>query len=136
MTNIDQIRHPSHYTASAAGFKVECITLTRSMGFAPGNAVKYVWRHRDKGTAALDLGKTEQYLEWCIEHQLPAHSGVSQTRLVNFAHRILAESDVAANPGVYGVIPLICDAAYDGALEVVRAELAVLEYRQMTAVRI
>lgn len=132
----DQIRHPSHYTASAAGFKVECITLTRSMGFAPGNAVKYVWRHRDKGTAALDLGKTEQYLEWCIEHKLRPHSGVSQTQLVNLAHRILAESDVAASPGVYGVIPLICDAEYVGALEVVRAELAVLEYRQMTAVRI
>ena len=133
MTNIDQIRHPSHYTASAAGFKVECITLTRSMGFAPGNAVKYVWRHRDKGTAALDLGKTEQYLEWCIEHQLPAHSGVSQTRLVNFAHRILAESDVAANPGVYGVIPLICDAAYDGALEVVRNKLAQIEVDRMSS---
>lgn len=130
----DQIRHPSHYTASAAGFKVECIELTRRMGFAPGNATKYVWRHRDKGTAALDLGKAEQYLEWCIEHQLSAHSGISQTRLVNFAHRILAESDVAAAPGVYGVIPLICDAEYAGALEVVRAELAVLEYRQMTEV--
>jgi len=68
---------------------------------------------------------------------LPPHAaGTSQTRLLARAHRILAESDVAASPGVYGVIPLICDAEYVGALEVVRAELAVLEYRQMTAVRI
>lgn len=127
MTIDNDIRHPSHYTASSAGFKVECIELTLLMGFAPGNATKYVWRHLDKGTPLKDLRKAEQYVEWCLEHQCPPHSGISQTRLVAFAHKILAGSDVAAQPGVYGVIPLICDAAYDGALEVIRGEILVLE---------
>lgn len=123
----DDIRHPSHYTASSAGFKVECIELTRLMGFAPGNGVKYVWRHLDKGTPLKDLRKAEQYVEWCVEHTCPPHSGISQTRLVAFAHKILAGSDVAAHPGVYGVIPLICDGAYDGALEIIRGEILVME---------
>lgn len=127
MTIDNDIRHPSHYTRSSAGFKVECIELTRLMGFAPGNGVKYVWRHLDKGTPVKDLRKAEQYVEWCLEHQCPPHSGVSQTRLVAFAHKILAGSDVAAAPGVYGVIPLICDAAYDGALEIIRGEILVME---------
>jgi len=100
------------------------------MGFSPGNAVKYIWRHRDKGTAVADLRKAEQYIEWCIEHRLPANAaGVSRTRLVADADRILAESDVADSPGVYYAIPLICDGRYDAALDWVRRAIVDEEIR-------
>ena len=57
-----------HYRKSG---DVECIDALRSAlgpegfrGFCAGNVIKYVWRHRHKGTPAADLDKAEQYLSW------------------------------------------------------------------------
>lgn len=63
----DPVNHPKHYTNSPAvcskcGQGIECIDITRHMGFNIGNAVKYLWRFQDKG-GLEDLKKARWYLE-------------------------------------------------------------------------
>lgn len=62
----DNVNHPSHYT-SGCGF--ECIDMMKMIlsddefeGFCIGNAIKYIWRHKDKG-GTEDLLKAKWYLE-------------------------------------------------------------------------
>lgn len=64
----DPVSHPSYYTSHPSG--VECISITRRMNFSLGNALKYVWRHRDKGNPVQDLAKARQYLRWFMEDVL------------------------------------------------------------------
>jgi len=58
----DMVNHPPHYTSHPSG--VECIDITRHMGFNLGNALKYIWRadlkHDDNGVE--DLKKAIFYL--------------------------------------------------------------------------
>jgi hypothetical protein len=56
----DLINNPPHYTAHPSG--VECLTITRHMGFNLGNAVKYIWRADLKGDALSDLRKAAFYI--------------------------------------------------------------------------
>ena len=56
----DMINHPPHYTRHPSG--VECIQITRHMGFNLGNAVKYIWRADLKGAAVEDLEKAVWYI--------------------------------------------------------------------------
>lgn len=56
----DPVNHPSHYTSHPSG--IECIEITRLLGFDLGNCVKYVWRRGDKGNPAQDLDKSVFYL--------------------------------------------------------------------------
>lgn len=69
---VDLVRHPPHY--AEGGWPFECIDLTRLLPFCLGNAVKYVWRHRDKGNPLEDLKKAVVYLEWAIEDALPIYN--------------------------------------------------------------
>jgi len=57
----DPINHPVHYTAHPSG--IECIDVTRHMGFNLGNAVKYIWRADLKNNAIEDLKKAIWYLQ-------------------------------------------------------------------------
>lgn len=57
----DPVNHPAHYTRHPSG--VECIDITRHMGFNLGNAMKYIWRADLKGSAIEDLRKAVFYLE-------------------------------------------------------------------------
>lgn len=57
---IDPINHPTHYTSHPSG--VECLTITRHMGFNLGNAIKYIWRADMKGAAIEDLRKAAFYI--------------------------------------------------------------------------
>lgn len=41
-TKNDNIEHPKHYMSHPSG--IECIQITRHMGFNLGNAIKYIWR--------------------------------------------------------------------------------------------
>lgn len=63
----DSVNHPPHYTGGPScphcGTTVECITITENMGFCLGNAVKYIWRHKNKGNALEDLKKARWYLD-------------------------------------------------------------------------
>lgn len=58
--NPDPVTHPPHYTSHPSG--VECLTITRHMGFNLGNAVKYIWRADLKGNAVEDLRKAAFYI--------------------------------------------------------------------------
>lgn len=60
----DAVNHPSHYTSHPSG--VECIEITKHMGFLDGNAMKYLWRYSLKN-GVEDLYKCRQYLDWLIE---------------------------------------------------------------------
>lgn len=70
---VDLVNSPPHYTAHPSG--VECIEITQYMGFLTGNAIKYLWRHRDKGTPLEDLKKARWYLSRAGEHKLSPNSG-------------------------------------------------------------
>ena len=59
-TKNDNIEHPKHYTSHPSG--IECIQITRHMGFNLGNAVKYIWRADLKNDALEDLEKAVWYL--------------------------------------------------------------------------
>lgn len=54
------VNHPGHYMAHPLG--VECLDVTRHMGFNLGNAVKYLWRAGLKGDALEDLEKALFYI--------------------------------------------------------------------------
>lgn len=56
----DPVNHPSHYTSHPSG--IECIEITRHMGFNLGNVFKYVWRCDLKRDAIEDLEKAAFYL--------------------------------------------------------------------------
>ncbi len=62
----DMVNHPPHYNSSQAacecGRKIECIDVTRHLDFNIGNAIKYLWRWKDKG-GAQDLEKAIWYIK-------------------------------------------------------------------------
>lgn len=72
----DMINHPPHYTSHparcACGQPIECIQITRHMGFNLGNAVKYAWRADLKGAAIDDLRKAVWYLQDEIAKRIAA----------------------------------------------------------------
>jgi Protein of unknwon function (DUF3310) len=53
--------NPSHYRRHPSG--IECIDVTRHLNFNIGNAIKYLWRHMDKGTPIDDLKKAQWYID-------------------------------------------------------------------------
>lgn len=61
----DNVNHPKHYTSSSAkcecGRPIECIDVTRNLGFSIGNAIKYLWRYEDKN-GIEDLQKAIWYI--------------------------------------------------------------------------
>lgn len=54
----DRVNHPPHYTQHP----IECIDVSENLNFNLGNALKYVWRHTEKGNSKEDLAKAEWYL--------------------------------------------------------------------------
>lgn len=66
----DLVNHPPHYASEASckscGFPIECIDVTRHMGFNVGNIIKYVWRFNKKN-GVEDLKKARWYLEDLIK---------------------------------------------------------------------
>lgn len=63
----DMVNHPPHYTSHPSG--VECIQVTEHMSFCVGNAVKYLWRADEKGSAIEDLEKARWYITREIERR-------------------------------------------------------------------
>ena len=57
----DMVGAPPHYRSHPSG--IECIEVTRHMGFNLGNAIKYIWRADLKHDAIEDLKKAIWYLE-------------------------------------------------------------------------
>lgn len=61
MQEDDPVNHPKHYTSHPSG--IECIQITRHMGFNLGNALKYIWRADLKADAIEDMEKAIWYLK-------------------------------------------------------------------------
>lgn len=61
----DMVKHPKHYTSHPSG--IECIEITKHMGFCLGNAMKYVWRADLKNDTVEDLHKAIQYIKFELE---------------------------------------------------------------------
>ena len=66
---MDHVNHPSHYTNG----DIECIDAIRAaltpeefIGYCKGNAIKYVWREKNKN-GLEDMQKARVYLSWMIE---------------------------------------------------------------------
>ena len=74
---IDQINHPKHYTVHPSG--IECIQITRHMGFNLGNAIKYIWRCDLKKDAIEDLKKAIWYIQDEINRR-EKNDGVAKKR--------------------------------------------------------
>lgn len=74
----DPVNHPKHYTRHPSG--VECIEITRHMGFNLGNVVKYVWRADLKGDAIEDLKKARWYLDDEIKKREASAEGAAAGR--------------------------------------------------------
>jgi hypothetical protein len=55
------VNHPKHYNAHPSG--IECIEVVRHENFNIGNAMKYIWRHKNKGKPVEDLEKAIFYLK-------------------------------------------------------------------------
>ena len=67
----EAVNHPSHYQAKdRSGRSIEVIDVIEAhgLGFADGNAVKYILRARKKGCYLEDLKKACWYLEREIEN--------------------------------------------------------------------
>ena len=64
-TPLDLIRNPPHYKSHPSG--IECLTIVRHMNFNLGNAIKYIWRAGQKGSAIEDLEKAAFYIADEIE---------------------------------------------------------------------
>ena len=65
MTN--NIDHPTHYNSRDIGY--ECIDLTQYQTFCDGNAIKYLWRYKAKGTPVEDLKKARWYATKASQRQ-------------------------------------------------------------------
>lgn len=60
----DNVNHPSHYTSGS----IECIDAIKASmsqeefnGFLKGNAIKYLWRYKNKNSPDEDLQKSMWY---------------------------------------------------------------------------
>lgn len=58
---MEQVNHPPHYNNHPSG--VECIDIVRHENFNIGNAIKYIWRRKDKGSEVENLEKAIWYLQ-------------------------------------------------------------------------
>ena len=57
----DLVNNPPHYTSHQSG--IECIEITRHLGFNRGNALKYLWRCGKKDDDEQELKKAIWYLK-------------------------------------------------------------------------
>jgi len=66
----DDVNYPKHYNINWKGEQaIETFTYIKSwkMGYAEGNVIKYVSRHKYKGKALQDLKKARWYIDRMIE---------------------------------------------------------------------
>ena len=86
----DNVNHPAHYEQNGP---FECIELTEHYDFCMGNAIKYVWRHNDKGKPVEDLSKALWYVQREIDRigdrniYVPDdYEQSAKLAVINFAH--------------------------------------------------
>lgn len=79
--NNDPVNHPKHYTSHPSG--IECIKITRHMGFNLGNALKYIWRADEKGNAIQDLLKARWYINDELDKRGWSEGGMNEDMAKN-----------------------------------------------------
>lgn len=101
----DEVNHPTHYTQGG----VECIDAIAAAtinkrgieAVCTANAIKYLWRFEDKGSAQKDIRKAKWYLEKLLEavesRERHAHK-INQGDEYPPIHGARWESDVPAQP--------------------------------------
>lgn len=108
----DQVNHPSHYTSHPSG--VECITLTREMPFAAGNALKYVFRSPYKGRRVEDLQKAMFYVSLQMNNPYAMQMGKPSQVFERAAAQLLSFNQSAAETCI---MRAIVEERFDAALE-------------------
>ena len=83
---IDNVNHPRHYERGP----FECIELTELYDFCLGNAIKYVWRHMDKGHPVEDLNKAL----WYIQHEIDTTDSEYAPAPMGAARKLFTLSDM------------------------------------------
>lgn len=63
----NSIDHPAHYANRNLGY--ECIDLACHQSFCVGNAIKYLWRYKDKENPVEDLKKARWYATRASQRQ-------------------------------------------------------------------
>lgn len=96
----DPVNHPPHYNKHPSG--VECITITRHMGFNLGNAVKYIWRADLKGSSIQDLEKAI----WYIQDEINKRSGVEQhgSSPGDIPSEVAGSNPASATPSTFDIL--------------------------------
>ncbi len=62
----DMVNNPPHYNDESG---IECIEVTKHMGFLGGNCFKYLYRAGQKGCAIEDLKKAAWYADMAWEQE-------------------------------------------------------------------
>jgi hypothetical protein len=75
----DLVNHPRWYTSHPSS--VECIELSETMDFNPGNAFKYVWRHGEKH-GVEDLHKALWYVRREIDFREHENKGFNELTIL------------------------------------------------------
>lgn len=89
----DPVNHPSHYTRHPA-FDIEAIEVTRQLGFARGNAIKYLWRAGRKDDTRQDVEKAIWYITDAVEHEDEHGIGLVDTVTERYLSRAMMKSDL------------------------------------------
>lgn len=84
----DMVNHPAHYINgpkhSSCGEPIECIDIAEKMPFNIGNAIKYLWRHEDKGAPIQDLRKAL----WYVQREIDRLNKLEQMPKVNQGEKV------------------------------------------------
>lgn len=93
----DMVNHPPHYKDESG---IECIEVTKHMGFLGGNCFKYLYRAGKKGSMIEDLKKAKWYAEraWIMDEVVSDEvinkiSDIASFRLVGIADVMTAISE-------------------------------------------
>jgi len=92
--------NPSHYRRHPSG--VECIRITQHENYCIGNAIKYLWRHREKGKPIEDLKKAVWYIQQEIV-KLEKASSKKEPTLREAEDQIKKYSPQDIGPGSIGI---------------------------------
>jgi hypothetical protein len=93
--------NPAHYRGHSSG--VECIEIVRHFGFSLGNAVKYLWRWKDKN-GVEDLKKSLWYFHDAL---VPPTSGLTPDTLRYSNLQTAVSAEVRATMGKSGADALL-----------------------------
>mgnify|MGYP006403608539 FL=1 len=64
----EMVDHPTHYKPEGSKYEAIDVIEDWDLGFNDGNAVKYICRHRFKGSPVQDLEKAIWYLKRHLEN--------------------------------------------------------------------